>query len=47
MPLYKLNLILQGKTNKIDIGNIVNISREFQGCNNVLKYFVFLEKFKK
>lgn len=46
IPLYKLNLILSGKTNKIDLGNIINISREFQGCNKIKKYFVLFEKFK-
>ena len=44
---HKLNLFLKGNVSNLNLIDIVNITREFQGKNNIKKYFVLFEKFKK
>lgn len=43
----KLNSFLKGNISNLNLSDIVNITREFQGKNKIKKYCVLFEKIKK
>ena len=45
IPYYKINLICKGKTGKITLSDMIAISFEFQGKNNISTYSVLIEKY--